>query len=104
MSIFNERSFIYESYIVLLIKNLDDCPLEEGIAYPTPNKDLNVRSKTLTDSSKACSYLCNLTPDCKFFTWNSPTRLCWLKKEIFDREARPTAISGTLCSKGKGSD
>ena len=85
------------------LTNLGDCPFEEGVAYPVPEA-LNDGKKTLTDSAKACSYLCNLTPDCKFFTWNSDTMTCWLKKEIFDPEMRTTAISGTLCEKGKCSD
>ena len=76
----------------------ENCVVDEGTDYP--GMDLNLATywnKDKRDSAQECRVLCNRTPKCKFFGWNSNSRSCLLKTGMSGKNPRLGTTSGSAC-------
>lgn len=72
---------------------LATCFQEQGVDYP--GGDMPGKGATAT-SAQACCDRCAATFGCKVWTFNTSTRMCWLKSQALKRQANVSvAISGT---------
>merc|ERR1719162_1534461 len=64
---------------------------------PKPDEDnggTNMNNGETTPSADDCKLLCDVTQDCKGYTWKTDSKECWLKSEVGPYETDDLSASG----------